>query len=379
MTRILLSPPHVTDRDRTALLRAFDSNWIAPTGPDVTGFEHDVAAFVGAPDAAALSSGTAALHLALVLLGVGPGDEVIVPSATFAATPNAVSYVGAHPRFVDSERASWNLCPDLLAEELAELAALGKPPAAVIVVDLYGHCADYDRIVDVCATYDVPIIEDAAEALGATYNGRDGATAAGMLGDIGIFSFNGNKIMTTSGGGMLVSADPTHASRARFLGAQAKEPALHYEHREVGYNYRLSNLLAALGRAQLAQLPERIAARRAIEARYRAELDDVPGVGFVPRPSHTEANHWLTVLTIDPTEFGATARELVEKLDADDIEARPAWKPMHRQPLFADAPMRGGTVADAIFETGMCVPSGSSLDRSDQQRVIDAIRSHARV
>ena len=379
MTRILLSPPHVTDRDRTALLAAFDSNWIAPTGPEVTGFEQDVAAFVGATDAAALTSGTAALHLALVLLGVGPGDEVIVPTATFAATANAVSYVGARPRFLDSEAASWNLCPDLLAEELAHLAATDNLPSAVIAVDLYGHCADYDRIIDACAPYGVPIIEDAAEALGATYNGRKGATAAGMLGDIGIFSFNGNKIMTTSGGGMLVSADPAHAPRARFLSAQAKEPELHYEHREVGYNYRLSNLLAAMGRAQLAQLPDRIAARRAIEQRYRAELSDVPGVGFLPRPSHTDANHWLTVLTIDATAFGATSRELVEKLDADDIEARPAWKPMHRQPLFADAPMRGGAVANAMFETGMCVPSGSALDPTDQQRVIDAIRSHARV
>ncbi|NNE73151.1 MAG: aminotransferase class I/II-fold pyridoxal phosphate-dependent enzyme [Acidimicrobiales bacterium] len=372
MARILLSPPHVTDLDRQALLEAFDSNWIAPTGPAVAGFEADITARTGVADAAALSSGTAGLHLALLVAGVARGDEVIVPTATFVATANAVTYTGATPRFVDSESASWNLDPDLLGEDLAAQARRGRLPAAVISVDLYGHCADYDRIEAACAEFEVPLIVDAAEALGATYRGRP----AGSMGFAGVFSFNGNKILTTSGGGMLVSNDAAIVERVRFLSTQAREPELHYEHREIGFNYRMSNLLGALGRSQLDQLDDRIGARQIVEQRYRDQLADIAGVGFLPRPDYGTPNHWLTVITIDADAYGLSSDELIAKLDADDIEARPAWKPMHQQPVFAGLPCRGGAVADEIFATGVCLPSGSALTERDQQRVIATIRSH---
>ena len=369
MNRIFLSPPHMTECDRNALLAAFDSNWIAPVGPDLERFEAAVASVAGVDHAVALSSGSAGLHLALQLIGVGPGDEVIVPSLTFAATANAVTYLGATPTFVDSEAASWNLDPDLLAEGLAEAAAAGALPAAVVTVDLYGQCADYDRILAACAEYDVPVIEDAAEALGATYRGRP----AGSFGQAGVFSFNGNKILTTSGGGMLVAPDESLVQRARHLATQAREPEPHYEHHELGSNYRLSNLLAALGHAQVSQLAERIARRREIEHIYRSRLGAIDGIGFMPHPDTGTPNHWLTVITVDEQRFGLTPHELIAKLAAADIEARPAWKPMHLQPIFAELPMRGGAVAETVFATGVCLPSGSAMTDADQSRVIEAI------
>ncbi len=362
--RLFLSPPEVGDRERALLLDAFDSNWIAPLGPHVDAFEREFAEFVGMRSAAALSSGTAALHLALILLGVGAGDEVLVPSLTFAASANAVTYVGARPVFVDSERASWNLDPELVEEELAERVHAGRDqPAALLGVDLYGQCADWDPILASCANYGVPVIEDAAEALGATYGGKP----AGSFGVLNVFSFNGNKIITTSGGGMLVADDPDVIARARHLSTQARDPAPHYEHTEIGFNYRMSNLLAALGRGQLEGLPTKVARRRAINARYRAAFADVPGIGFLPNAPFGEPTNWLTVITV---EEPAAIREHLESLD---IEARPAWKPMHLQPVFAECEMRGGAVAEEIFRTGLCLPSGSAMSDVDVDRVVTGV------
>lgn len=370
MPRLFLSPPEVGARERALLLDAFDSNWIAPLGPHVDAFEREFAEFVGMRSAAALSSGTAALHLALVLLGVGPGDDVLVPSLTFVASANAVTYVGARPVFVDSERESWNLDPGLVEEEYAARAQAGRPqPAALLAVDLYGQSADWDPILESCARYGVPVIEDAAEALGATYRGRP----AGSFGALGVFSFNGNKIMTTSGGGMLVAHDPALIERARHLSTQAREPAPHYEHTEIGFNYRMSNLLAALGRGQLEGLPAKVARRRAVNARYRDAFADVAGIGFLPNASFGEPTNWLTVITVDEAEFGASPTSIREHLESLDIEARPAWKPMHLQPVFASCDMRGGAVAEAIFRTGLCLPSGSSMTEPDVDRVVDAV------
>ncbi|MDQ1431470.1 MAG: hypothetical protein QOF40_2072, partial [Actinomycetota bacterium] len=348
---------------------AFDSNWIAPLGPHVDAFEREFADFVGMRSAAALSSGTAALHLALLLLDVGPGDDVLVPSLTFVASANAVTYVGARPVFVDSERASWNLDPGLVEEELAARAQAGRPqPAALLGVDLYGQCADWDPILESCARYGVPVIEDAAEALGATYRERP----AGSFGALGVFSFNGNKIITTSGGGMLVADDPALVERARHLSTQARDPAPHYEHSEIGFNYRMSNLLAALGRGQLEGLPAKVARRRAVNARYRDAFADVAGIGFLPNASFGEPTNWLTVITVDEAELGASPTRLREHLESLDIEARPAWKPMHLQPVFAGCEMRGGAVAEEIFRTGLCLPSGS-MTETDVDRVAGAI------
>jgi dTDP-4-amino-4,6-dideoxygalactose transaminase len=361
-------------RERELLVDAFDSNWIAPLGPHVDAFEREFAEFVGMESATALSSGTAALHLALVLLGVGPDDDVLVPSLTFVASANAVTYVGARPVFVDSERESWNLDPVLVEEELATRAAEGRPqPAAVLTVDLYGQCADWDPILASCERYGVPIIEDAAEALGATYRGRP----AGSFGALGVFSFNGNKIITTSGGGMLVSDSPGLIERARHLSTQARDPAPHYEHSEIGFNYRMSNLLAALGRGQLEGLPAKVARRRAVNARYRAAFADVAGIGFLPDAGFGEPTNWLTVITVDEETFGASPTRIREHLESLDMEARPAWKPMHLQPVFADCEMRGGAVAEEIFRTGLCLPSGSLTD-ADVDRVAAAVVESAR-
>ncbi|MST32759.1 aminotransferase class I/II-fold pyridoxal phosphate-dependent enzyme [Acidimicrobiaceae bacterium USS-CC1] len=369
MSRILLSPPHMGDIERQMLLDAFDSNWIAPVGPDIDAFEREFAEVVGVPHAAALSSGTAGLHLALRLLGVGPGDEVIVPTLTFIATAAAVTYVGAKPVLLDSELATWNLDPDLLAEELAAAAKRGKLPAAVIAVDLYGQCADYDRIVPLCEEYGVPLIEDAAEALGATYRGRP----AGSFGRIGVFSFNGNKIITTSGGGMLVSRDGDLVARARNLASQARMPVVHYQHEEIGYNYRLSNLLAALGRAQLRSLPDRVRRKREIFAFYRGALADVPGIDFMPIDPAGEPTCWLTCILVDPDEHGMDREKLRLHLDDEGIESRPVWKPLHRQPALADARCEAAPVAEHLFARGLCLPSGSSMTPADLGRVVGAI------
>jgi dTDP-4-amino-4,6-dideoxygalactose transaminase len=374
MTRVHLSPPDVGPAERAALLAAFDGGWIAPVGPDLAAFEQAVAARVGVDHAVALSSGTAALHLALLQAGVGPGDEVIVPTLTFAATANAVTYCGAHPVFVDAERSSWCVDPTLVAEAVEQRGAPHRPPAAVVTVDLYGQCADAASIEATCAGAGIPLLEDAAEALGATEGGR----SAGSLGDAGVLSFNGNKVMTTSGGGMLVTDRADWAERARHLATQARESAPHYEHAEVGFNYRMSNLLAALGVAQLARLDEMVARRRAVRARYVDALADLPGFAFMPDSGRGEPTWWLTVATIDPDAFGATSGQVRLALEAHDIEARPAWKPMHQQPAWRDHELIGGAVADEVFATGLCLPSGSTLTVGDQDRVVEIVAGCAR-
>ena len=369
MNRTYLSPPDVGPEERRLLLDAFDSNWIAPLGPHVDAFEREFAGLIGVPHAVALASGTAALHLALLILGVGRGDDVVTSTMTFAATANAVTYVGANPVFVDVSPGTWALDPDLLEEELRVRASRGKPAAAVVTVDLYGQCADYARITGICGRYGVPILEDAAEALGATY----GSTNAGAFGECAAFSFNGNKIITTSGGGMLVSRRRDIVERARHLATQARDPAPHYQHSEVGYNYRLSNLLAAVGRGQLASLPDKLARRRAINDEYRRRLRGAPGIAFMPEASYGRSNCWLTCITVAPRLFGATCTDVRLHLESENIESRPLWKPMHLQPAFSDCAMRGGAVAEDLFERGLCLPSGSSLTSAQQTGVIDAL------
>jgi dTDP-4-amino-4,6-dideoxygalactose transaminase len=368
--RIFLSPPDVGPDERAMLLDAFDSNWIAPLGPHVDAFEAELARYVGAAHAVALSSGTAALHLALLLHGVGPGDRVLCPTMTFIATANAIRYVGAEPVFVDAD-ASWNIDPALVEAELGRAADAGEPYAALVTVDLYGRCCAYDDLEAVAARNGVPLVEDAAEALGASFRGR----AAGTFGEVGVFSFNGNKIITTSGGGMLVTADGDVADRARHLATQARAPAPHYEHAEVGFNYRLSNLLAAVGRAQLRSLDGKVARRRVIDARYRTALADLPGMCFAPGPDEQHRpNGWLTCLTIDPEVAGVDRETVRRALRREGIEARPIWKPMHLQPVFAGSRAIGGHVSEGFFADGLCLPSGSSMSDHDQEEVCARIR-----
>lgn len=347
------------------LSEALDSNWVAPLGPQVDAFEAELAAAAGASNALALSSGTAALHLALLVLGVGVGDEVACADLTFVATANPIRYVGAEPVFVDCDETTWTLDPVLLERALVERPQI----SAVIAVDLYGQCCDYDSIRSVCAARGVPIIQDAAEALGSSY--RD--APAGGQGDIATFSFNGNKIITCSGGGAMLSNNSAWIEHARKLATQAREPVAHYEHTEVGFNYRLSNLLAAFGRAQLAALPERVATRRRINARYRELLDGVPGIAFMPEASYSRSNSWLTCVLIDASAFGADREAVRLALEEADIEARPLWKPMHLQPVFEACRVFGGAVGRRLFETGLCLPSGSSLTEPERLRVLAAI------
>lgn len=370
MTRIFLSAPDVRDGDREALIAAFDSGWIAPVGPELDAFERDLAVATGREHAVALASGTAAIHLALLELGVGAGDEVLVSTLTFAGSVFPIRYVGAAPVFIDSEPATWNMSPALLAAELGERAERGAPmPKAAIVVDLYGHCADHAAIVPLLAEYGVPLLEDAAEAIGARLQGRP----AGSFGAAGALSFNGNKLVTSSGGGALVTDDEEAAARARGRATQSRRPVLHYEHTEIGFNYRLSNLLAALGRAQLDRLGERIARRRAIHDRYAEAVAGWDGVHLAPVAAGHEPNHWLTCLTLDPGRTGATPADVIAALDADDIEARPLWKPMHAQPVFAGCRARLDGTADRLFARGVCLPSGSGMSDEELGRVLAAL------
>ena len=367
--RTYLSPPDVGAGERARLLEAFDSNWIAPLGPQVDAFELEFADVVGMPYAVALSSGTAALHLALQILGVGRGDDVITSTLTFAATANAVTYVGAAPVFVDVEPATWTMDPVLLERELEERARRGRRVGAVISVDLYGQCADYRPIVETCRKFGVPLVEDAAEALGATYGG----VSAGGFGECAAFSFNGNKIITTSGGGMLVTSRRDIAERARHLSTQARDAGAHYQHSEIGYNYRLSNLLAAVGRAQLTSLPHKVARRRAINQAYRRELGHVAGIEFMPEALYGYSTCWLTCVTVTPSAFGANREQIRLALEEQNIESRPLWKPMHLQPAFAGCAVRGGEVAADLFDRGLCLPSGSSLTSGEQDRIIEIV------
>jgi dTDP-4-amino-4,6-dideoxygalactose transaminase len=348
------------------LLAALDSGWLAPAGPDLAAFEAEVAKVVDRSHGVALTSGTAALHLALLAHGVGPGDRVVVSDLTFAASVNPITYVGATPVLIDSDPATWNMSPELLA---VELSAGREKPKAAIVVDLYGQAADHVSIGPLLAEHGVLHLADSAESLGAIHEGRPAAA----YGASAVLSFNGNKIITTTGGGMVVTDDAAVAERVRYLSTQARDPVPHYEHTEVGYNYRLSNLLAAFGRAQLADLDRRVHHRRALFDRYVAELGDLPGIGFMPRDPRGEPNGWLTCLVIEATDAGFTPRELREHLEARDIEARPTWKPMHQQPVFRDCPRRLDGTSASIFERGLCLPSGSNLSRADQDRVIEGI------
>jgi pyridoxal phosphate-dependent aminotransferase EpsN len=368
--RIFLSPPHMSGREREFLLEAFDSNWIAPLGPQVDAFEKEFAEKIGIEEAVALSSGTAALHLSLIMLGVQPGDEVLTSTLTFAATANAITYVGAKPVFIDCDRRSWNMDPDLLAEEIETSLRHGKRPKAVVPVDLYGQCADYEPIQKICRQHEIPLIEDAAEALGASYHGQ----SAGSFGEIACFSFNGNKIITTSGGGMLVSRRKEWTRRARFLSTQARDPAPHYQHSEIGYNYRMSNLLAAVGRGQLRCLEEKVQKRRATFEYYRQALGDLPGIEFMPELPDAQSTRWLTCITVDPEAFGADREAIRLALEAENIESRPLWKPMHLQPVFASCRICGGGVSADLFERGLCLPSGSNLSDDDLRRVAETVR-----
>ena len=369
-----LSPPHMTGQELHYVKEAFDSNWIAPLGPHVDAFERETASYVGAKGALALSSGTAAVHLGLKLLGVGEGDVVFCSSLTFSASANPILYQGGTPVFIDADRETWNMSPGALQRALEDAERRGRLPKAVVVVDLYGQSADYDPIRNLCDAYGVPVLEDAAEALGATYKDKK----CGTLGKLGVFSFNGNKIITTSGGGMLVSDDLDLLAKARFWATQARDPAPHYQHSEIGYNYRMSNLLAAIGRAQLEVIEERVAARRKIFGVYQDALGRLPGVSFMPEAPFGRSNRWLTVMLVAPGA-AATPAEIMKALEEENIESRPVWKPMHLQPIFSSCPFfahveqSASAVSQEFFERGICFPSGSSLTDAEQRHVIGTV------
>jgi dTDP-4-amino-4,6-dideoxygalactose transaminase len=367
---ILLSTPHIGHQELQFVKQAFDTNWIAPIGPNVDAFEQQFCEVIGANYAAAVSSGTAALHLALQLVGVVAGDEVFCSTLTFAASANPIIYLGAKPVFIDSDRISWNMNPNLLQEALQKRAYFGNLPKAVIVVHLYGQSADIQPILQVCNQYNIPLIEDAAESLGATYKQH----SPGTFGKVGIFSFNGNKIITTSGGGMLVSDDDQLIAKAKFLATQARDPAPHYQHSQIGYNYRLSNVLAGIGRGQLQVLHERVAARRRNFEIYHQALNHIPGIQFMPEANFGISTRWLTCLTIDPDKFGADREFVRLQLAKQQIETRPVWKPLHLQPVFANCEVIGGEIAEDLFTKGLCLPSGSNLTDEDLSRIINSIK-----
>jgi pyridoxal phosphate-dependent aminotransferase EpsN len=372
--RIFLSSPHMTGNELKYINEAFRSNWVAPLGPNVDQFERELAFYVGVNEAVALSSGTAAIHLALSLLDVKKGDTVFCSSLTFVASANPIIYQGAEPVFIDSEPDTWNMSPQALEAALLEAFNEGKLPKAIIVVNLYGQSAKMDEIVSLCEYYNVPIIEDAAESLGSFYKGK----ASGTFGKYGIYSFNGNKIITTSGGGMLISDDVEALKRARFLATQARDPAPHYQHSQIGFNYRMSNILAGIGRAQLEILPQRVMARRAIFEKYYQELYGLPGFSFMPELNNTLSNRWLTALTIDEEVAGLKVRDLLNALADENIEARPVWKPLHMQPAFQGMKYyphsETKNISEMLFENGICLPSGSNMTEEDQMRIIQCIK-----
>jgi len=365
--RIYLSPPHMGSKEKVLLLDAFDSNWIAPLGPHVDAFEVEMASYLDINHAAALSSGSAALHLALKILGVKEGDKVLCPSLTFVASANVILYENATPVFVDVDSKYWTI--DLSS---LENAIKKYNPKALISVDLYGQSCDYDAITDLCDKYNVALIEDAAEAMGSEYKNQK----CGSFGQMGILSFNGNKIITTSGGGMLFSNDETVIDKARFLATQAREPAIHYEHKELGYNYRMSNLLAAVGRGQLQVLDNRVKTRRKIYQRYFDALSHIEGLDFMPEAPNSKSNRWLTTLTVYPQKTGINRTQIIEALEKENIESRPVWKPMHLQPLYKDCDyvaVNKEDVSSKLFKNGLCLPSGSNLNMDDQNRIIDIV------
>jgi pyridoxal phosphate-dependent aminotransferase EpsN len=372
MKRILLSVPHMDGTEQHYVRQTFASNWLSTVGPNITAFEHEFEDRIGLPSVA-LASGTAAIHLGLRLLGVGPGDEVFCPTLTFVASCNPIRYLGAEPVFVDSDYATWNLDPNVLEDALRRRACQNRLPRALVVVHLYGQCADMDPILAICRGYGVPVLEDAAEALGATYRKRP----AGTLGEIGVFSFNGNKIITTTGGGMLVSRNTAWAEKARFWSQQARDPGLAYEHSELGYNYRMSNVLAGIGRGQLEVLDLRVQQRRAIAFRYRDAFADLPGISLMPQASYGLHTNWLSCFLIDAKALGCSPDAVIRALDEANVESRPVWKPMHLQPLYAGCECYGGAVAEALFRRGICLPSSSSLTSEVQLHVVNAVRRTA--
>ncbi|WP_027364669.1 DegT/DnrJ/EryC1/StrS family aminotransferase [Desulfotruncus alcoholivorax] len=369
--RIYLSPPHMSGHEMKYIQEAFDTNWIAPLGPNVDAFEQELCNYVDIKYGLALSSGTAGIHLVLRYLGVMPGDYVFCSSLTFSGSCNPIMYQYANPVFIDSEPDSWNMSPEALERAFDWANKENKMPKAVIIVDLYGQSADYEKLLPICEYYGVPVIEDAAEALGATYKGRK----CGNFGYAGIFSFNGNKIITTSGGGMVVSNDEGAIKKMRFWSTQAKEPVRHYEHKEFGYNYRMSNVCAGIGRGQLMALDKRIAMKKKIYQRYVNDLNSLP-VTFMPVQPNNEPNYWLTVMTINE-DCKVSPEDIMIALEEENIESRPVWKPMHLQPVFKDYPffshLENKSIAEKIFERGLCLPSGSSMSSSEQSKVIEII------
>ena len=371
---ILLSAPHMTGNEMKYIKEAFETNWIAPIGPNVDKFEAELASYIRVEGAAALCSGTAAIHLSLNLLGVGKGDRVFCSTLTFVASANPILYSGAEPVFIDSEEETWNMSPLALQKAFNESLKEGKLPKAVIVVNLYGQSAKMDELLAICEEYEVPIIEDAAESLGSLYKGKH----SGTFGKFGIYSFNGNKIITASGGGMLVSNDLKALKKSRFLASQAKDPAPYYKHSEIGFNYRMSNVLAGIGRAQLEAIEARVVARRLVFERYEEELRHIPAIGFQPELENTYSNRWLTVMTLDSTMTSLTPHSIKRSLDVEKIETRYVWKPLHQQKLFKDANFYAHNdkepVSERLFRNGLCLPSGSNMTWAEQTRVIEALK-----
>jgi pyridoxal phosphate-dependent aminotransferase EpsN len=367
--RLYLSPPHMCGKELEFVKNAFDANWIAPAGPDITAFENEMCLYTGSSHAVALSSGTAALHLALQLCGVGPGDDVICSTFTFAGSVFPVHYLGANPIFIDSEQKSWNMDPDLLERAIKESLSVNKKPAAVIVVHLYGQSADMSNLMRICQKYNIPLIEDAAESVGSFFGDRH----TGTFGRFGVFSFNGNKIITTSGGGMLIGIEKDDIDKARHLSTQAREPFPYYEHEIVGYNYRMSNILAAIGRGQLTALEERVERRRQIFEAYNQRFDDIQGISMMPVVTWGRPNYWLTCIQVDTINTNVIPETLRLALESENIESRPVWKPMHLQPVFRTCRAYLNGVSDGIYSMGLCLPSGSSITESEIDNVASVI------
>lgn len=370
-SKIWLSPPHMGGNERKYVNEAFDTNWIAPLGPNVDEFEKSICTFTGVGHTAALTSGTGALHLALILLDVGQGDEVICQSFTFSASANPIAYQGAIPVFVDSEADTWNISPDALRAAIQDRISKGKKPKAIIAVHLYGMPAKMDEILEIARQYEIPVIEDAAEALGSEYKGK----ACGGFGVMGVLSFNGNKIITTSGGGALVSDDESLIRKARFLATQARDAAPHYQHSHIGYNYRMSNILAGVGRGQMEVLPERIIQRRKNFDYYRDNLGSIAGISLLSEPQGHFSNRWLSCIVVDPTDAGVSREDIRLNLEAQNIESRPLWKPLHMQPIFAECPYYGDRLSESLFQKGLCLPSGSGLESKDLERIVAQVKS----
>jgi dTDP-4-amino-4,6-dideoxygalactose transaminase len=372
MSRIYLSPPHMGGTEMQHVQKAFADNWIAPVGPAIGMFEQQLCQFTEAKHAVALNSGTAAIHLALILLGVGPGDEVICPSLTFSASANPIVYLGAQPVFVDSEAQSWNMCPEMLEAAIADRIAKGKKPKAIVVVHLYGQAAQMDRIMDITLKYEIPVIEDAAEAFGSEYKGKK----LGTIGDIGIYSFNGNKIITTSGGGALVNNNPEFTERALYLATQAREDMPYYHHTEVGYNYRISNISAAIGCGQMEVLRERIQQKLSVFSYYKEAFADISAISMSPELERSFSTRWLSCLLIKEKRSAVKPANIIAALTAENIEARHIWKPMHTQPVFAKAPYYSQHhTSDHIFEQGLCLPSGTALTERELEKIAGIVKS----